>query len=54
VALPQITWEPDLRADEVPRAYKTWGSKDLQTWEEVPDGKNGDYNFFRISVEMPR
>jgi len=52
--VPQITWEPDLQFDEEPRAYKTWGSKDLKTWEEVPAGKNGDYNFFKVSVEMPQ
>jgi len=52
--VPQITWEPDLRDDEQPRAYKTWGSKDLKTWKEVPAGKNGDYNFFKVSVEMPK
>jgi len=51
--VPKITWEPDLQADEQPRAYKTWGSKDLKTWEEVPVGRNGDYNFFKVSVEMP-
>jgi len=51
---PTITWEPDLQADEQPRAYKTWGSTDLKTWEVVPDGKNADYNFFKVSVELPQ
>lgn len=48
------TWVPDLEGDEEPRSYKTYGSNDLENWEEVPQGQSGAYQFFKVSVELKR
>lgn len=51
---PVITYTPDLLED---RKYIKWGRKDLadptEEWTPVPEGQEGGYNFFKISVEMP-
>ena len=51
---PVITYTPNLLDD---RKYIKWGKKDLgdptEEWAPVPEGREGDYNFFKISVEMP-
>lgn len=46
---PVVTYNPDLGAE---RAYKILGSTDLKTWTEVPEGREADYNFFKVTVEM--
>ena len=52
--IPVISYTPDLLED---RKYVKWGKKDLgdakEEWTPVEEGKEGDYRFFRISVEMP-
>lgn len=47
---PVVSWNPDLGSE---RVYKILGSTDLKTWVEVPEGKEANYNFFKVSVEMP-
>lgn len=36
------------------RKYTTWGKASLLDtgWTEVEPGKEGDYNFFKVTVEM--
>ena len=50
---PVITYEPDLLEE---RKYTTWGKKDLsdpaESWHEVKDGEEGNYNFFKMTVEL--
>ena len=53
---PVITWSPDLNegAGKVgARVYTIQGSTDLKEWEEVVDGDEGDFNFFKVKVSMP-
>ena len=49
---PVITYEPDLLGE---RKYTKWGRKDLadptEAWQKVDEGKEADYNFFKITVE---
>ena len=54
-----MTWAPDLGAE---RVYRVLGAKDLgparpesapDRWEIVTEETKGDYNFFRVVVEMP-
>ena len=51
---PIITYEPDLLEE---RKYTTWGKKDLanpeENWQKVNVGDESDYNFFKMSVELP-
>ena len=51
---PVVTYAPDL-LDE--RAYKKLGKKRLddpnEEWVEVKDGEEGNYNFFKVVVELP-
>lgn len=47
---PSISWNPDLGEA---RVYKILGSTDLKTWVEIPEGEEANYNFFKVSVEMP-
>lgn len=46
---PVVSWDPDLGGA---RAYKVLGSTDLKTWTKVEEGRERDYNFFKVSVEM--
>ena len=58
--VPKVTWPPDLGAE---RVYRVLGAKSLETpvagdsggmvWEIVTEETKGDYNFFRVAVEMP-
>ena len=54
---PVVTWTPALNGEGVKsgiRLYKTYGATTLGGgWDEVADGHEADYNFFRVSVEMP-
>ena len=51
---PVVTYAPDLKGK---RNYILWGRKSLSDsndqWQPVLHGRESDYNFFRISVEMP-
>ena len=51
---PVVTYTPDL-LDE--RRYKKLGKKNLddpnEKWVEVQDGEEGNYNFFKVTVDMP-
>lgn len=54
---PVVTWTPALNGAGVKsgvRLYKTYGATTLGgVWDEVADGHEAAYNFFRVSVEMP-
>ena len=51
---PVITYTPNLLDD---RKYIKWGKKDLadptEEWTPVLEGQEDNYNFFKVSVEMP-
>jgi len=51
---PVVTYAPDLLNE---RVYKKLGKKNLddptEPWVEVKDGEEGDYNFFKVTVELP-
>lgn len=51
---PVITYTPDLLEE---RKYTKWGKKVLddptEEWTPVPEGKEENFNFFKISVKMP-
>ena len=62
---PEVTWSPALN-DESPleggstrqgvRRYRVFGKNELTTaekWTECPEGAEGDYRFFKVSVDMP-
>lgn len=36
------------------RKYRTWGNESLLDagWREFESGKESDYNFFKVTVEM--
>ena len=49
---PVVTYTPDLVGE---RTYIKWGKKTLspdESWVEVGEGKESDYNFFKVTVEM--
>jgi len=55
---PVVTWEPDVNdgtGKVGARVYKVLGkeSLDADLWTEVTDGKEGDYRFFKVTVDMP-
>ena len=51
---PVITYMPDLLDG---RKYIKWGKKHIddpdEEWTPVPEGREADYNFFKVTVEMP-
>ena len=52
---PVVSWEPVLPAAEAAkRTYTVFGRQSLRSgsWEAVPDGQAGNYNFFKVTVEM--
>lgn len=52
---PVVTYEPVLSAAQTARrTYTVYGKKDLATgtWTAVPSGKERDYNFFKVGVQM--
>jgi len=55
--VPVVTWQPALNGEGVKegvRTYRTLGGKTLgDTWVEVPDGQEADFNFFKVTVELP-
>ena len=59
---PVVSWEPALNGkDEDGRCKKTGvrdytvlGSRDLAHWQEVKDGDEAKYSFFKVSVAMPQ
>ena len=55
---PVVTWSPALNGEGVregTRTYRIWGKANLDdaTWSEVSSGAEGDFRFFRVTVEMP-
>ena len=55
---PVVTWSPALNGEGVregTRVYRVWGKANLDdaAWSEVEAGGEGDYRFFRVTVEMP-
>ncbi len=51
---PVVTYAPDLLGE---RVYKKLGKKNLddptEPWVEVKEGEEGNYNFFKVTVELP-
>ena len=50
-----VSYSPELDdARKALRKYTTWGKESLSDtgWTEVEPGKEGDYNFFKVTVEM--
>ena len=51
---PVVSYTPDLMGE---RRYKTLGKRDLgdpnEEWVEVEAGEEGNYNFFKVTVDMP-
>ena len=54
---PVVTWEPDTPELRTTRVYKKFGKKHIgdpnEQWSLVEDGNEGEYRFFKVSVEMP-
>lgn len=51
----KVSYSPELDdARKAMRKYTTWGKASLLDagWTEVEPGKEGDYNFFKVTVEM--
>ena len=52
---PVVSWEPTLSAAEAAkRTYTILGRQSLRSgnWEAVSEGQSGNYNFFKVTVEM--
>ena len=52
---PVISWSPELtEAEAAKRTYRIYGKVRLtdEDWTEIPEGEEGGYNFFKVSVEM--
>jgi len=54
-----ISYTPEFKdeAEKAKRKYTTLGKKSLMDgagWEVVPEGREADYNFFKVTVEMRR
>lgn len=54
---PIISWDPALNGESVRRGvriYRVFGSESVDGhWVEVPEGGECDYDFFKVTVEMP-
>ena len=53
--MPVISWTPELSKEETAkRRYTTYGKVKLTDadWVDIQEGEKGDYNFFRVTVEM--
>ena len=52
---PVVSWTPELTPTEAAkRAYKKYGKVHISDpdWTLITDGNEGDYNFFKVTVEM--
>ena len=51
---PVVTWSPDLRAAEPPRAYTVYGKPTLgaTAWTPVTDANRAAMRFFKVTVEV--
>ena len=51
---PVVTWSPDLRAAEPPRAYTVYGKPTLgaAAWTPVTDANRAAMRFFKVAVEV--
>lgn len=51
---PVVTYAPELTGE---RKYTKWGKRSLsderESWEEVREGEEANYKFFKVTVEMP-
>lgn len=57
IGKPVVSYTPELSdAEKAKRTYITWGKMRLQDkdWTAVPAGSEGEYNFFKVSVEMKK
>ena len=53
--VPSVKWTPELPSGQAAlRRYTVYGKKSLSSsaWTVVPSGREGDYNFFKVTVEM--
>ena len=55
---PIVTWSPDMNGGAGKlgvREYKIWGKENLEevNWTEVVDDKTENYQFFKVTVDMP-
>jgi hypothetical protein len=55
---PIVTWSPDMNGGTGKlgvREYKIWGKENLEevNWTEVVDDKIENYQFFKVTVDMP-
>ena len=54
---PVVSWEPVLSsAEAAKRTYTILGRQSLLSgnWEVVPEGQTGNYNFFKVTVEIKK
>ena len=51
---PVVTFSPDTEELRATRTYTLLGNKSLDAdgWQEVEKGKESDYNFFKVVVEL--
>ena len=52
---PLISWSPELPPEEAAkRVYRIFGKVKLSDakWSEIAEGHVGDFNFFKVTVEM--
>ena len=49
-----VSWSPDLRAAEPPRAYTVYGKPTLgaAAWTPVTDANRAAMRFFKVAVEV--
>ena len=52
--VPRVTWSPDLRAADPPRAYTVYGKPTLgaAAWTPVTDANRAAMRFFKVAVEV--
>jgi len=54
--VPKISYSPEFKdaSEAAMRKYTTYGKKSLadEQWVEIPAGREADYNFFKVTVEM--
>lgn len=53
---PVVTWEPDTPELRATRVYRTLGKKTLMdaNWNDVTDKDKSEYNFFMVTVDLPK
>ena len=53
---PKVTWEPDTPELRATRVYRTLGKKTLMdaNWTDITDKDKSEYNFFMVTVDLPK